>query len=150
MSRLGVRFVDAHARYDVGTEIAEGLLGGVGEAGQAVRVPDSLEERPLERVSKMAAPIDFVESIVRSDEEKSVWREKEKVVGFVQHQQHHDNVVSHPELQTVHRWRHLERCVSLFIYMDVVREAQMDYGGFGWFRYDDKFRARTALFSDKE
>ncbi|KAJ1204457.1 hypothetical protein NDU88_008235 [Pleurodeles waltl] len=69
VSYLGARFLDAHACYDAGMEVEEGLGD---ESRQAVGIPDSLEERPLGRASKMATPIKFVEPIVISDSDEDM------------------------------------------------------------------------------
>ncbi|KAJ1106307.1 hypothetical protein NDU88_003708 [Pleurodeles waltl] len=62
VSCLGAQFGEAHARYDLGIEIEEGLFQ---EAGQAVGFPDSWGE-----CNKMAAPIELTELIVISDSEE--------------------------------------------------------------------------------
>ncbi|KAJ1216844.1 hypothetical protein NDU88_004443 [Pleurodeles waltl] len=37
-----------------------------------------------------------------------------------------------------------ERAVALLKYMDVIRNAYLNYGGYAWVQYDEEFRARMA------
>ena len=41
-----------------------------------------------------------------------------------------------------------ERSVALLKYMDVIRKAQITYGGYAWVHYDEEFRARLSEDAD--
>ncbi|KAJ1145794.1 hypothetical protein NDU88_012078 [Pleurodeles waltl] len=45
---------------------------------------------------------------------------------------------------SVYYERHPEREVALFKYMDVIRKAYLNFGGYAWAQYDEEFRARMA------
>lgn len=45
--------------------------------------------------------------------------------------------------------KHLDRAIALLKYMDIIRKAQMHFGGFAWLSYDKEFRARVSVNPDK-
>ncbi|XP_078515108.1 uncharacterized protein LOC144773922 [Lissotriton helveticus] len=45
---------------------------------------------------------------------------------------------------SVYCQKYLDRAVALFKYMDIIRKAQMQFGGFAWLSYDEEFRARVV------
>ncbi|KAJ1179232.1 hypothetical protein NDU88_004467, partial [Pleurodeles waltl] len=42
-----------------------------------------------------------------------------------------------------------DRAIALFKYMDIIRKAQMHFGGFAWLSYDEEFRARVSINPEK-
>ena len=45
--------------------------------------------------------------------------------------------------------QHADRAVAIFKYMDIIRKAQMHFSGYAWLDYDEEFRARMSLNSQK-
>ena len=41
---------------------------------------------------------------------------------------------------------HPRKCVEMWRYQDVIRQAQRKWGGFGWRAYDEQFRALMAVY----
>ncbi|XP_078502436.1 uncharacterized protein LOC144756516 [Lissotriton helveticus] len=50
---------------------------------------------------------------------------------------------------SVYCQRYLDRAIALFKYMDIIRKAQMQFGGFAWLSYDEEFRARVSANPEK-
>ncbi|KAJ1217749.1 hypothetical protein NDU88_005339 [Pleurodeles waltl] len=44
--------------------------------------------------------------------------------------------------------RFLDRAIAMFKYMDIIRKAQLHFGGFAWLNYDE-FRARVSINLEK-
>jgi hypothetical protein len=42
---------------------------------------------------------------------------------------------------------HPMKCLELFMYMDLIRQAEKKWGGFGWRAYDEQFRVRQASYT---
>ncbi|KAJ1154317.1 hypothetical protein NDU88_007070 [Pleurodeles waltl] len=100
-SRVGARIADAHARYDVGIAIEEGLFA---EEGQAGILPDSLHESTWGTHANTAAPMLSAEPILISDLEDAVMSPVKtgmSGVAFATQLQQKQKVV-HPDMHVVH------------------------------------------------
>ncbi|KAJ1181523.1 hypothetical protein NDU88_006730 [Pleurodeles waltl] len=41
--------------------------------------------------------------------------------------------------------KYADRAIAMFKYKDIIRKAQMHFGGFAWLSYDEEFRARVSV-----